>query len=946
MNIDETVDAFRRGALDLDCKKMVLRQRREGGEVYTGPGYIRQTPEGGLTFKLYVIERENVRPMGHLAARMQGVPGQLHGPESFYDLTAVAHDGTTWTASGILPDFNWDMRDETAIGVGRMQSIVAALERDPQSIHYLRLHFFQEYDVPLHRMSPVQERGGDYMVRDRAEFKARDCSFEVRMREGSGETVVEATSDAAFPPSFDLRIQESLQYLTGKSAFWRARIERHGERLTVELASPWRRSSRTQFDPPLSRSSIDFHNHGWALFGRYLAYVATHTEGTHWNPVAYHLYNACESSSGSVDAWAVGVSVAVEAVASLVHLQQDNTDAARVALYQERLRKFVDEQTDLEDLAGRVKGLVGSMGHKRPQDTLYALAKSGHVDEAYIEAWADLRNRHVHPKLKDLKKPDAIDYQDLLDRIHRAEVLLRQLTLYLIGYEGPYTDYGAYNFPSRNYPLKPAGAGATAMSTQDNAAKRQVSAAPHAEGFFNKGEAVYDPDADWKDLQSGMVVHRKDVWRITFLPHEGRLAVDEPLASYPGRLGRHVLIDHSGLGPSRGPAIDAKPWLRIEAATRALLRDSDSYRIELDQLLESLRARTDLDPDLIEDTLKMLVSMGFAAVSTVAGKVLYAAAEFVAEGLARRKYLAAYSDDLLAKSRRIDHLISHTGTVGTYREELLRGTLRQLLPKRFEASTGFIQDCSRQLDIIIWDAMRYSPLFREQEVVVVPSAAVRGIIEVKTTLNTTALDEALEILWDVLRVQPPVIPIFKGIFAFEDGYKAARSVAERIQTFHLGKDKLERSRVYEYLLQGVTAICVPHGTFVFQHYESDPGVADSFPRPYLYGIQHDWPGDLSTAAFLSQVMAYLDLDPAAKLTQRQMFGPVFTELETVKLLDVFGKDWRPHLAPPALGKTLKAAGAQEYVKRVDHFLAGGLAASDLSAGLTDDPREPAAAPAA
>jgi len=30
-------------------------------------------------------------------------------------------------------------------------------------------------------------------------------------------------------------------------------------------------------------------------------------------------------------------------------------------------------------------------------------------------AWSDLRNRHVHPKLSDLKKPDPIDYQNLLE---------------------------------------------------------------------------------------------------------------------------------------------------------------------------------------------------------------------------------------------------------------------------------------------------------------------------------------------------------------------------------------------------------------------------------------------------------------------------------------------------------------------------------------------------
>ncbi len=68
MNIDATIDAFRRGVLDLDCKKIILRQRKDGGEVYEGPGYIRQTREGALTFKLYVIGRKNVRPLARLTA--------------------------------------------------------------------------------------------------------------------------------------------------------------------------------------------------------------------------------------------------------------------------------------------------------------------------------------------------------------------------------------------------------------------------------------------------------------------------------------------------------------------------------------------------------------------------------------------------------------------------------------------------------------------------------------------------------------------------------------------------------------------------------------------------------------------------------------------------------------------------------------------------------------
>jgi hypothetical protein len=452
MNIDETIDAFRHGSIDLDCKKMVLRQRKEGGEYFEGQGYIRQSHDGTLIFKLYVAKFENAKPLGHLEAWINAVPGKLHADDVFYDLTAVGHDGTNWTAGRILPAINWDMTDHSVLANGQLQSIVADLEL-PQRNRYLRLHFFEEYNVPLRLMSKMEMHGAEYMVRDRAEFEACGSKFEVRKREGSGDTVVELTSDTAFPTAFHLRIQEALQYITGKTAIWRVRLESEGDKLALEFASPLRKSARTQFNPPISPASIDFHNHGWDLFAGYLCYVVKETQSPQWNPVAYHLYNACEATANSVDAWALGVSVAAEAVVDLIRMPTDETEAKRLALFQKRMREYLAAQADFADLVSRTDKLINGMGNKRPQDTLYALAETGHVEKAYVDAWRYLRNRHAHPKLKDLKKPDPIDYQKLFDKIHRVEVLLRQLTFYLIGYKGPFTDYGAENFPSKQYPL-------------------------------------------------------------------------------------------------------------------------------------------------------------------------------------------------------------------------------------------------------------------------------------------------------------------------------------------------------------------------------------------------------------------------------------------------------------------------------------------------------------
>lgn len=459
---NKVIEAFRRGEIDFDCKRIVLTQRKkEGGERFFGTGYIRQLEGGELAFKLYVT-RYRAKPLGHLEALFKTKAGEIHRDDLYYDLKATTYDGVQWIAKRIMPKPSWDFGDPNHISVllgGKLQSITAALNPDfykSRSKHYLCLHFFEEYDVPLNRFSEVKDGDETHWVRDKVEFQARGADFEVRKREGSNSTVVEVASERRFPPAFDLRIQEALQYITGKTAIWRAQVAGSHRGLRVELAMPWRKSTRTQFNPPISSISPDFHQHVWKLFERYLGYVAKQTKGTYWNPVAYHLFNACESTANSIDAWAIGVSVAIEAIASLVVLRATKKEAAKLADIQNAMQKWLADQSFPEGYTRRIAGMIGALGNKRPQDMLYALNKTGHVEAPYIKAWQNLRNRHVHPNLSDLKKPSPEDNQKLIDDIHRAEVLLRQLTFFLIGYEGPFTDYGVHGaqaFPTKQYPL-------------------------------------------------------------------------------------------------------------------------------------------------------------------------------------------------------------------------------------------------------------------------------------------------------------------------------------------------------------------------------------------------------------------------------------------------------------------------------------------------------------
>ena len=103
-----------------------------------------------------------------------------------------------------------------------------------------------------------------------------------------------------------------------------------------------------------------------ALFGKYLAYVVAKTMKAHiGTQLRITSTTPAKRRPVLVDAWAVGVSVAVEAVASLISVEGDKEKAERVAFLQDRMRKWFAEQSDLQDLADRVNGQIDAMSNRR-----------------------------------------------------------------------------------------------------------------------------------------------------------------------------------------------------------------------------------------------------------------------------------------------------------------------------------------------------------------------------------------------------------------------------------------------------------------------------------------------------------------------------------------------------------------------------------------------------
>jgi hypothetical protein len=109
--------------------------------------------------------------------------------------------------------------------------------------------------------------------------------------------------------------------------------------------------------------------------------------------------------------------------------------------------------------------------------------------------------------------------------------------------------------------------------------------------------------------------------------------------------------------------------------------------------------------------------------------------------------LSSLEEDVLAaRLEAVRASISHSGEKGRALEFDVRQLLRGILPPEYGLTTGFIAatspegtiTLSPQLDIIIYDAIRHSPLIHLESWDVLPIEAVYGYVEVKASLTSTS----------------------------------------------------------------------------------------------------------------------------------------------------------------------------------------------------------------
>ncbi|GDY27581.1 hypothetical protein AHAT_34710 [Agarivorans sp. Toyoura001] len=104
----------------------------------------------------------------------------------------------------------------------------------------------------------------------------------------------------------------------------------------------------------------------------------------------------------------------------------------------------------------------------------------------------------------------------------------------------------------------------------------------------------------------------------------------------------------------------------------------------------------------------------------------------------------SYAKELMSKLGRLNDLVGHAPSIGTYHENIVGNYLRNFISRRFSIKTGFVynsvsNEVSPQMDILVIDENVPSAyLFQDDDFVVAVPDAVVCAIEVKTNFDKEA----------------------------------------------------------------------------------------------------------------------------------------------------------------------------------------------------------------
>ncbi len=437
--------AARNNQFELHCMQMQLARPTPADHVYGGPGVIRQSPSGQLEFTLYSTR---VGSLHQLIPEILGSDdfqtGQVIPEERLYSLRARDILGREWTSNRILIDKH-SSPDGTLCTGSLDQITFTTVPPVPIKRDHLALDLVGDFNIPANVSTQTTTTEGDRTTIAASlrtlEFQAGSFDFRLTKEEGILQIGVSAEL-GEIEEHFSLRLAETLQFIFARSVQW-VLLRRHLPTSWDECVRTTRsKESRNKLDAPVPLTSEEAF---CTLFANYLRFILSEGSVERLHPLSAQMRAICNASSGSIEAKALTICVAVEGILDLVPMSNESLSPEEMDWFS-RAQSCFKTWGGPDRLTKRINGSLARLSKPSTPMRLQKLAEAGIITQSHIDAWQRLRHKLAHGTTSTSEP-----IQRLIDLTNTVLGLFYLLVFHIIGYTGSYIDYSTKGWPTRHF---------------------------------------------------------------------------------------------------------------------------------------------------------------------------------------------------------------------------------------------------------------------------------------------------------------------------------------------------------------------------------------------------------------------------------------------------------------------------------------------------------------
>jgi hypothetical protein len=456
---DDWIDTLIAAALDLSLPTLSLT-RQEPAAQFDGGGRLTWREESGV--RLHAQTGGGEQALEMLA--QEPMPGQLIPHGQYLNLSGETQDGWHVCAERVpfdgcsafagSPHLDWDLplrRLELTLTEGKGNARAVRALMGPSPPLWVRT---TQTTVRNERRSSTRT-ACDWL-------QAAGPSWELAAfrRSGPWFEVQGVFRDEGGPPAEDFlgAVRAAFSFALGRLVFLRGYEVSGGGETRRVLWHPAGLPHHTPIVPPLGQE-LAFRANVEPFLQRAVPFFLTDLGAA----VAQHLGLVWETSNNALQTRLAVASICSE---GLIRRAAQAAGAAGAPTENERasLDAWLTANTAPNgatlstQFVNRVRGSVTAMNNRRPQDILNDWRAGGllGVTNEDVQAWRELRNPVAHGGMIEMEG-DHPELQAVLNRLTRVLNLMNRITLQMIGYEGPYTDYSLAGWPTVAFPAAPPG---------------------------------------------------------------------------------------------------------------------------------------------------------------------------------------------------------------------------------------------------------------------------------------------------------------------------------------------------------------------------------------------------------------------------------------------------------------------------------------------------------